>query len=207
VASGLRTETSGFGISGSGVFALAQVSSSEGVYRYECAKLRVTPNSVAFWFPSFPIYFSRSTNYQAIAEDESWSLFVAGCSGYIGSILIELAITEGYNVLSLSRSEDSDSKADVVINLPTAYVFGQGKYEDALLVDNDAIDAMYDGLAGYNKPIIATSGTLSTQANPPGKETNRGYGRRAELSQPAYLGRVSCPISTQEEGRQCHAST
>jgi hypothetical protein len=132
------------------------------------------------------------------------SLAAVVISAVLPSSLLSLKVTM---CCLFARIEDSDSKADVVINLPTAYVFGQGKYEYALLVDNDAIDAMYDELAGYNKPIITTSGTLSTQTNPTGKETKRGYGRRAEVSQSAYLGRVACPISTQGKRRQCHAST
>ena len=98
---------------------------------------------------------------------------------------------------ALSRSEDGDAKlsalraepvrgdltsldvlrkeskeADAVINLATAYVFGQGKYEDALPIDNAALDAMCDGLVGTNKSLITFSGTLSAQADPNGNETN-----------------------------------
>lgn len=124
-------------------------------------------------------------------------LFVTGGTGYIGGVLIELAVSDGYKVHALSRSEDGDAKlrklgaepvrgdltsldvlqneskqADAVINLATAYVFGQGKYEDALPIDNAAVDAMCDGLVGTNKPLITTSGTLSAQADPNGNETN-----------------------------------
>lgn len=124
-------------------------------------------------------------------------LFLTGGSGYVGGVLIELAVAKGYNVRALSRSEDSDSKlrnlgaepvrgdlssldvlkreskeADIVMNLATAYAFGQGKYEDALPIDNAAVDAMCDGLAGTNKPLIVTSGTLLAQADPNGGETD-----------------------------------
>ncbi|EMD88353.1 hypothetical protein COCC4DRAFT_149676 [Bipolaris maydis ATCC 48331] len=125
------------------------------------------------------------------------SLFVTGGTGYIGGVLIKLAIADGYVVHALSRNEDSDAKlhvlgaepirgdlasldvlrqesekADGVINLATAYVFGQGKYEDALPIDNAAVDAMCDGLVGTSKPLITISGTLSAQANPNGNETD-----------------------------------
>jgi nucleoside-diphosphate-sugar epimerase len=63
-------------------------------------------------------------------------------------------------------------EADAVINLATAYVFGQGKYEDALPIDNAAVDAMCDGLVGTRKPLVTTSGTLSAQADPNGNETD-----------------------------------
>ncbi|KNG44535.1 nad dependent epimerase [Stemphylium lycopersici] len=124
-------------------------------------------------------------------------LFVTGGTGYIGGVLIELAVADGYKVHALSRSEDGDAKlrtlgaepvrgdltsldvlqkeskkADAVINLATAYVFGKGKYEDALPIDNAAVNAMCDGVIGTKKPLITTSGTLSAQADPNGNETN-----------------------------------
>jgi nucleoside-diphosphate-sugar epimerase len=72
--------------------------------------------------------------------------------------------------LDVLRSESKEANA--VINLATAYVFGQGKYEDALPIDNAAVDAMCDGLAGTSKPLITFSGTLSAQADANGNETN-----------------------------------
>lgn len=71
--------------------------------------------------------------------------------------------------LDVLRNESKE--ADAVINLATAYVFGQGKYEDALPIDNAAVDAMCDGLVDTKKPLITTSGTLSAQADPNGNET------------------------------------
>lgn len=71
--------------------------------------------------------------------------------------------------LDVLRNESKE--ADAVINLATAYVFGQGKYEDALPIDNAAVDAMCDGLVDTTKPLITTSGTLSAQADPNGNET------------------------------------
>ncbi|KAF2844828.1 hypothetical protein T440DRAFT_502856 [Plenodomus tracheiphilus IPT5] len=116
-------------------------------------------------------------------------LFVTGSTGYIGGILIELAVADGHkdgdmklsalgpepvrgvlNSLDVLRNESKE--ADAVVNLATAYVFSQGKYEDALLIDNAAVDAMCDGLVGTNKPLITTSGTFSAQADPNGNETN-----------------------------------
>ncbi|RMZ69100.1 alcohol dehydrogenase [Pyrenophora seminiperda CCB06] len=124
-------------------------------------------------------------------------LFVIGGTGFVGPVLIEQAVAHGYQVRALSRTEASDAKlralgaepvrgdltslgtirheskdADAVINLATAYVFGQGKYEDALPIDNEAIDAMCDGLAGTNNPLITTTGTLVAKADPEGNETD-----------------------------------
>ncbi|EDU44470.1 hypothetical protein A1F94_012110 [Pyrenophora tritici-repentis] len=124
-------------------------------------------------------------------------LFVIGGTGFIGPVLIEHAVAEGYKVHALSRTEASDAKlralgaepirgdltslvtirhesqeADAVINLATAYVFNQGKYEDALPIDNAAFDAMCDGIAGTNKSLITTTGTLVAKADPNGNETD-----------------------------------
>lgn len=76
------------------------------------------------------------------------------------------------DLTSLDVLREESKEADGVVNLATAYVFGQGKYEDALPIDNAAVDAMCDGLVGTNKPLITTSGTLSAQADPNGNETN-----------------------------------
>ena len=65
-----------------------------------------------------------------------------------------------------------ESKASTaVINLATAYVFGQGTYADALPIDNAAVDAICDSLSGTHKPLITFSGTLSAQADANGNET------------------------------------
>lgn len=121
---------------------------------------------------------------------------MTGASGYVGSVVSELAVAEGYEVRGLSRSETSDAKlhalgvvpvrgdltsldvlrqesteADVVIHLATAYKIGVGSYEDILPVDIAAVDAIADGLAGSGKPLVVTSGTLSAAADPTGAET------------------------------------
>ena len=76
------------------------------------------------------------------------------------------------DLTSLDIIHNESKEADAVINLATAYVFDQGKYEDALPIDNAAVDAMCDGLVGTNKPLITTTGTLVAQADPNGNETN-----------------------------------
>ncbi|CAE7012555.1 hypothetical protein P3342_003629 [Pyrenophora teres f. teres] len=64
------------------------------------------------------------------------------------------------DLTSLSTIRTESKEADAVINLATTYVFNQGKYEDTLPIDNAALDAMCDGVAGTNKPLITTTGTL-----------------------------------------------
>lgn len=129
-------------------------------------------------------------------QQQKGRLFLTGASGYVGSVITELAIAQGYDVHGLSRSETSDDKlrslgavpargdltsvdvlrresaeADVVIHLATAYTIGVGTYEDAMPTDLAAVDAIADGLAGTNKPLVVTSGTLSAAPDPTGAET------------------------------------
>ncbi|KND93442.1 Uncharacterized protein TOPH_01675 [Tolypocladium ophioglossoides CBS 100239] len=123
-------------------------------------------------------------------------IFMTGANGYIGSVITELATADGYAVHGLSRSEASDAKlqslgavpvrgdltsldvlrkesaeADIVIHLATAYTIGEGTYDAVLPVDNAAVDAIADSLAGTGKPLVVTSGTLTTGADPTGAET------------------------------------
>lgn len=124
-------------------------------------------------------------------------LFITGASGYIGAVVTEFALAEGYEVHALSRSETSDAKlrnlgatpvrgdltsldllraesaaADAVIHLATAFVMGVGTYAESMPADIAAVDAIADGLAGTNKPLVTTSGTLSVNPDPTGAETN-----------------------------------
>ena len=130
-------------------------------------------------------------------QKQQGRLFITGGSGYVGAVITEFAIKEGYQVYGLSRTADSDSKlltlganpirgdltsldvlrtesrkADLVIHLATAYALGVGTYQDALPTDIAAVDALAEGLAGSNKPLLTTSGTLSAAADPSGAETS-----------------------------------
>ncbi|OLN96644.1 Uncharacterized protein C2A9.02 [Colletotrichum chlorophyti] len=123
-------------------------------------------------------------------------IFLTGASGYTGSVVTELAVSDGYEVHGLSRSDASDEKlrdlgavpvrgdltslevlrreaaeADIVLHLATAYVFGGEPYETIRPIDTAAVDAIADGLAGTNKPLVVTSGTLVVPADPTGAET------------------------------------
>ena len=123
-------------------------------------------------------------------------LFLTGASGFVGPVIVEQAIKQNYEVHALSRTESSDTKlrslhatpvrgdlssldvlkqessqADAVIHLATAYVLGQGSYDDIAHIDIAAVDAIADGLAGSNKPLVVTSGTLAVLPDPTGAET------------------------------------
>ncbi|APA13984.1 hypothetical protein SS1G_11207 [Sclerotinia sclerotiorum 1980 UF-70] len=131
------------------------------------------------------------------ASNQTQRIFMTGATGYIGSVITELAIAEGYEVHGLSRADSGDakllkagavpvrgnlttldilrkesSKADIVFHLATAYsARSTGTYDDAWPTDKAAIEAIADGLEGSNKPLIVTGGTLYVAPDPNGGET------------------------------------
>ncbi|TEY38798.1 hypothetical protein BOTCAL_0474g00020 [Botryotinia calthae] len=129
---------------------------------------------------------------------KSQRIFMTGATGYIGSVITELAIAEGYTVHGLSRSESGDSKllkagavpirgnptnldilhresseADIVLHLATDYRITEANasYDAAWPIDKAAVEAIADGLEGSNKPLVVTGGTLFVSPNPDGGET------------------------------------
>lgn len=126
-------------------------------------------------------------------------IFITGASGYIGSVVVEQAIHQGYNVYALSRTEVSDesirtlgatpvrggleshsvlqeqsAQADIVFHLADAWAgnFGKMDYAEVVRIDGGAVDAIGAGLKGTSKPLVVTSGTLVVAAHPDGLETN-----------------------------------
>lgn len=123
--------------------------------------------------------------------------FVTGASGYVGSVVTEHAIAEGYRVYALSRTESSDesisklgaepvrgdltsldvlrdqsSKADVVFHIASAYGLGMTDFDTPKRIDMAAVKAVADGLEGTNKPLVITNGTLAVAPDPTGAETD-----------------------------------
>ncbi|KAF7876747.1 hypothetical protein EAF04_001831 [Stromatinia cepivora] len=125
-------------------------------------------------------------------------IFMTGATGYIGSVITELAIAEGYEVYGLSRSKSGDAKlfkagavpvrgditsldvlrhqsseADIVLHLATAYHLTNASagYDPVWPIDKAAIEAIVDGLDGSNKPLVVTGGTLFVAPDPNGEET------------------------------------
>jgi nucleoside-diphosphate-sugar epimerase len=122
-------------------------------------------------------------------------MFVTGATGFIGSVVTEYALAEGYVVRGLSRSEEGDAKllalgatpvrgdlttldvlrhesvrADVVLHL--AYIFDLTMdYEEILRIDAAAVDAIGEPLRGKNVPFVITSGTGLAAPDPSGGET------------------------------------
>lgn len=128
----------------------------------------------------------------------SKTILVTGATGHVGSVIIELAIKDGYQVRGLSRTEKGDEKlkglgahpvrgdlhslsvlrdeaahADVVIHLADSFLDQSNpkQYEEAIQIDGAAVDALAEPMKGTDKPLIVTSGTLVVAPNN-GKETD-----------------------------------
>lgn len=129
-------------------------------------------------------------------------IFMTGATGYLGQVLTEFAIAQGYKVRGLSRAEANDAKltrlgatpvrgdletldvlrsesaqADIVMHLADA-LLGMGfdtPYDKVLAIDAAAVDAMVAGLGSSDsdtKTLITTSGTMMARPDPDGGETD-----------------------------------
>ncbi|KAH8173490.1 NAD dependent epimerase/dehydratase family protein [Sarocladium implicatum] len=133
------------------------------------------------------------------------TIFMTGAAGNIGSVITEFAIGQGFNVRGLSRSETNDAKlrslgaipvrgtitsldlltqesrtADAVIHLVDTWSQHMNEsYDVVLKIDNEAVEAMCNGLEGSNKAFVFASGSALVE------EATDDEGRQIETDETA----------------------
>ena len=146
-------------------------------------------------------------------------IFVTGATGFVGSAVVNELISGGHTVLGLARSdaaaksltaagaavhrgslEDLESlrtgatTADAVIH--TAFIHDFANYGPAAEADRRAIETLGEALAGSDRPLIVTSGTLVLQPSGPlvteDDKPNTDFPRKSEDAMLTLTSRRVC---------------
>ncbi|KAH8703197.1 putative NAD dependent epimerase/dehydratase [Talaromyces proteolyticus] len=129
-----------------------------------------------------------------MAQSPGTRIFMTGASGYIGSVVTEFVISQGYEVHGLSRTEDNDTKmrrlgavpvrgnlqsldvlrresenAQIVIHL-AGVMTRHRDYNESLRIDAAAVDAICQTLRGTGKRLLVTSGSMVPLRKTPVKD-------------------------------------
>ncbi|KAL4803789.1 hypothetical protein BDV18DRAFT_162795 [Aspergillus unguis] len=126
----------------------------------------------------------------------SQKVFITGATGFIGRVVTELAVKEGYAVRGLSRRGEGDKlleslgatpvrgdltntallteeskNADIVLHLAFDHDFSK-PFEQLVNLEIASVSALAKGLEGTGKALVVTNGTTSVAPDPNGGETD-----------------------------------
>src|SRR5579864_5788344 len=138
-------------------------------------------------------------------------IFVTGATGFVGSAVVQELLAAGHQVLGLARSDKSAQSlaaagaevhhgslhdleslrrgataADAVIH--TAFIHDFSNYGPAAEADRRAIESLGETLAGSDRPLIVTSGTLVVASGRKAREEDLPHPEFPRKSEEAALG-------------------